>query len=234
MVPRCDNCCDMLWLEQRRTNSLGRAGCCYCLTLGTCVRTQGTGPGPCWVQTNGATWGQTDPGGLRRVTHIGAILGQGLRQVLKEANTTCVKSVRSLCRTEMSLYQHKSTHCHFQQISGFVDGGEEGYQSVWFLGQGLPSLGLGCTWLWLSVGLEPGLVYGWCRVDTILSEECKQIHNMPITTPGLDETREDNCWDERGLGNTGTWWAGWAVQAVRHWMRKLVIWDTVSVGGEYS
>ena len=44
-------------------------------------------------------------------------------------------------------------------------------------------------------------MYGWCRVDTILSEECKQIHNMPITTPGLDETREDNCWDERSLGN---------------------------------
>ena len=26
-------------------------------------------------------------------------------------------------------------------------------------------------------------------VDTILSEECKQIHNIPITAPGPDQTR---------------------------------------------
>ena len=171
------------------------------------------------------------PGGLRRVTHIGAIPGQGLRQVLREANTTCVKSVRSLCRSEMSLYQHKSTHCHFQQISGFVDGG--GISKCLIPG---PRIAFPGPWLHLTLaecrlGARAGV---WCGVDTILSEECKQIHNMPITTPGLDETREDNCWDERGLGNTGTWWAAWAVQGGRQWMRKLVIWDTVCVGCEYS
>ena len=80
---------------------------------------------------------------------------------------------------------------------------EEGYQSVWFLGQGLPSLGLGCTRLSLSGGL--GAVACWRSVDTILSEECKQIHNIPITAPGLDETREDNCWMRGVWGNTGTW-----------------------------
>ena len=143
---------------------------------------------PSWAEARDTHWSQARPG-----TETSPQRGQHYY--------TCVKSVRSLCRTEMSLYQHKSTHCHFQQISGFVDGG--GISKCLIPG---PRIAFPRPWLHLTLaecrlGARAGV---WCGVDTILSEECKQIHNMPITTPGLDETREDNCWDEWGLGNTGT------------------------------
>ena len=151
---------------------------------------------PSWAEPRDTHWSQARPG-----TETSPQRGQHYY--------TCVKSVRSLCRIDMSLYQHKSTHCHFQQISGFVDGG--GISKCLIPG---PRIAFPRPWLHLTLaecrlGARAGV---WCGVDIILSEECKQIHNMPITTPGLDETREDNCWDEWGLGNTGTWWAAWPVQ----------------------
>ena len=187
MVPRCDNCCDMLWLEQRRTNSPGRAGCWYCLTLGTCVETRAHAEfRQMWRQHTPAQ----GPGG--HVTHMGVITRTSLQRVL----TTCVKCVVSI-ELRCLCISIKVPHCHFQQISGFVM--EEGYQSVWFPGQGLPSPALAAldSPEWRAWGRD-WLVTG-AGVDTILSEECKQIHNIPITAPGPDQTRGDNCWDERGL-----------------------------------
>ena len=109
MVPRCDNCCDMLWLEQRRTNSLGRAGCWYCLTLGTRVRSEKWGH-RAWPMLGPDKWSnmrthRPGPGEARDTHWSQARPGTETSPQRGQHYYTYVKSVRSLCRIDMSLYQ---------------------------------------------------------------------------------------------------------------------------------